>query len=93
MIKEIWGQLNEYPKYNPRVNGKPIPMMLNKFELMSAEVITSIIKSMVSRSYELDIVPTTLLKDKLPNIIDTLVKIINASLKQGVFTKEWKWPY
>ena len=49
---------------------------------MSAENITSIIKSMVSKSCELDVVPTTLLMDILPHIIDTIVKIITASLEQ-----------
>ena len=62
--------------------------MLNKFEPVSAEDITLIIKSMVSKSCELDVIPTTLLKDILPHIIDTLVKIINASLEQGVFCRK-----
>ena len=33
---------------------------------------------------------TTLLKDILLHIIDTLVKIINASLEQGVLAEKWK---
>ena len=45
---------------------------------------------MASKSCELDVVPTTLFKAILPHIIDTLVKIINASLEQGVFAKKWK---
>ena len=49
-IKVIRDTLNEYPKFNPTVKSKPIPTMLNKFELMSAEDITLIIKSMVSNS-------------------------------------------
>ena len=57
---------------------------------MSAEDITSIIKSMVSKLCELDIVPTALLKDILPHIIDILVKIISASLEEGVFAEKWK---
>ena len=88
--KVIKDQLNEYPKYYPNVNSKPIPTMLNKFEPMSAEDSTLIIKSMVSKSCELDVVPTTLLKDILPHIIDILVKIINATLEQGVFAEKWK---
>ena len=64
--------------------------MLNKFEPMSAEDSTLIIKSMVSKSCELDVIPTALLKDILPHIIDTLVKIINASLEQGDFAEKWK---
>ena len=45
---------------------------------------------MVSKSCELDVVPTTLLKDMLPHIINTLVKIINSYLEQGVIAEKWK---
>ena len=93
-IKIFSDQLNKYPKFDQSVNSKPIPTMLNKFKPMLAEDITLIIKliikSMVSESCELDVIPTTLLKDILPHIIDTLVKIINASLEQGVFAEKWK---
>ena len=89
-IKVIRNQLNEYPKFDLSVNSKPISTMLNKFEPMLAEDITLIIKSMVRKSCELDVVTTTLLKDILPHIIDTLLKIINASLEQGVFAEKWK---
>ena len=64
-IRVIGDQLNEYPKYDLRVNAKVISMTLSKFNLMSAEDIMSIIKSMSSKSCELDVVPTTLLKDIL----------------------------
>ena len=57
---------------------------------MSAEDIMSIVGSMASKSCELDVVPTTLFKAILPHIIDTLAKIINASLGQGVFARKWK---
>ena len=91
-IRAIRDQLNEHPKYNPQVNVKTTSMTLNKFNPMSAEDIMLIIKSMASKSCELDVVPTTLLKDILPYIIDTLVKIINVSLEQGVFAENGKWP-
>ena len=86
-IKVIRDQVNKCQKYNPSVNSKPILTMLNKFEPMSTEDITLIIKSMVSKSCELDVVPTTLFKVILPHIIDTLVKTINAFLEQGVFAE------
>ena len=57
---------------------------------VSAEDIMSIIKSMSSKSYELDAIPTTLLKDILCHIIDTLLKIINAFLEEEVFAEKWK---
>ena len=70
------------------MNAKTIPTMLNKFEPMSAEDIMSVIKSIVSKSCKLNVVPTTLLKDIYLHIIDTLVKIINTSLEQGGFTEK-----
>ena len=89
-IRDIRDQLNEFPKYDPRADAKATSMPLSKFSQMSAGDIMSIIRSMASKSCELDVVPTTLFKVILPHIIDTLVKIINASLEQGVFAEKWK---
>ena len=72
-IRVIRDQLNEYPKYDLRVNAKAILLTLNKFNPMSTEDIMLILKSMDSKSCELDVVPTTLLKYILPHTIDTLV--------------------
>ena len=89
-IRDIRDQLNEYPKYDLRADAKAISMPLSKFSQMSAEDIISIVGSVVNKSCELDVVPTTFFKVILPHIIDTLVKIINASLEQGVFAEKWK---
>ena len=89
-IRDIRDQLNEYPKYDPRADAKAISMPLSKFSQMSAEDIMSIVRSMASKSCELDVVPTTLFKVILPHIINTLVKIINASIEQSVFVEKWK---
>ena len=59
---------------------------------MSAGDIKSIVRSMASKSCELDAIPTTLFKVILPHIIDTLVKIINASLEQEALQKNGRWP-
>ena len=89
-IRDIRDQLNEYPKYDPRADAKATSMPLSKFSQMSAGDIMPIVRSMASKSCELDVVPTTLFKVILPHIIDTLVKIINASLEQSVFAEKWK---
>ena len=89
-IRDIRDQLNEYPKYDPSADAKATSMPLSKFNQMSAGDIMLIIRSMASKSCELDVVPTALLKIILPHIIDTLVKIINASLELGVFAEKWK---
>ena len=89
-IRNIRDQLDEYPKYDPKEEAKDIPTLLGIFNQIAAEDIMSIVGSMASKSCKLDVVPTSLFKAILPNIIDTLVRIINASLEQGVFTRKWK---
>ena len=91
-IKVIREQLNEYPIFNLSVNSKPIPTMLNKFEPMLAEDITLIIKSMDSKSCELDVIPASLLKDIIPHIIDNLVKLSMPPWNEVFLQKNGKLP-
>ena len=39
---------------------------------------------------DVDITPTTLLKDALPGLLPTITKIANASITQVVFPSSWK---
>ena len=45
---------------------------------------------MATKSCEIDVLPTTLLKDNLDHLIGVLTKLVNTSLKQGVYAKSWK---
>ena len=45
---------------------------------------------MATKSCQIDVLPTILLKDNLNHIIGVLMKLTNTSLKQGVYTKSWK---
>ena len=49
-----------------------------------------IIMVMASKSCESDLVPTTLLKEILPQIIRLITEIINTSLEFGIFASQWK---
>ena len=49
-----------------------------------------IIKQMKTKSCELDDLPTDILKQILPIVILLITKIINLSLEQGEFSKNWK---
>ena len=89
-IRNVRDQLDEYPKYDPKEEAKDIPTPLGIFNQIAAEDIMSIVGSMASKSCKLDVVPTSLFKAILPHIIGTLVRIINASLEQGVFARKWK---
>ena len=45
---------------------------------------------MAAKSCEMDVLPTTLLKDNLDHLICPLTKLVNTSPKQGVYAKSWK---
>ena len=45
---------------------------------------------MATKSCEMDVLPTTILKDNLDYLICLLMKLVNTSLKQGVYAKSWK---
>ena len=45
---------------------------------------------MPTKVCDMDIIPTTLLKDTLPGLLPTITKIANTSMTQGVFPSSWK---
>ena len=45
---------------------------------------------MSSKSCEHDDIPTTLLKEILPDVIGVITKIVNISLTTGTFSQSWK---
>ena len=46
--------------------------------------------SMVTKNYELDAIPTALLKKTLLHTIKVITCKVNISLSWGVFTRDWK---
>ena len=73
--------------YQPKDTGAPL---LQKFAPMTVAEVTLIIKSMKSKSCELDIIPTHILKQMLPSIADLICKLVNLSLGEGLFSRDWK---
>ena len=57
---------------------------------MTEAEVSSIIYNMLSKSCELDVIPTTLLKQILPDVIGVITKIVNISLTTGAFSQSWK---
>ena len=45
---------------------------------------------MKTKSCELDVLPTHILKKMLDDLLPTITKIINTSLTNGIFTDKWK---
>ena len=63
---------------------------LRKFAPVTTKEVTLIIKQMKTKSCELDDIPTDVLKQMLPRVIELITKIVNMSLEEGVFCINWK---
>ena len=63
---------------------------LRRFAPLTEKEVSLIIKWMKTKSCELDYIPTDILKQMLPKVIGLITKIVNMSLKQGVFSINWK---
>ena len=57
---------------------------------MTKKQVGIVIASLQSKSCELDAIPTTILKKMLPDVIPLITKIVNISLTEGCFCKDWK---
>lgn len=86
-IMNIRQSLADKTLYNPtdRVDGE-----LSQFQPLTENDVRKLINEMASKSCELDPVPTTILKQCLDKCICIITKIINVSLKKGVFVRSWK---
>ena len=63
---------------------------LREFEPLQEVEVTKIVKLMATKSCEIDVLPTTPLKGNLYHLIGVVMKLVNTSLKQGVYAKSWK---
>ena len=87
-IENIRNKLNNYPLYIPTENctmGK-----LSKFKLLSADEIGNLVGKMEMKACELDFSLTHILKNHIDTFISVFTKIVNLSLKNGVFSEDWK---
>ena len=86
-IDKIRELLSDKPIYSPDDLEVPV---LKEFTPMSQDEVGTIISGLKSKSCELDPIPTTILKVLLPKILPLITKIVNKSLGEGVFCREWK---
>ena len=86
-IEKIRETLNNKPKYNAPETNAP---RLVRFAPMTERQVSNVISSLKSKSSELDAIPTTILKKMLPNVIPLITKIVNISLTDGCFCRDWK---
>ena len=86
-MQNIRDKLDSFPVYNHKDS---LPPKLAKFEPLMEEDVRQIIKAMPSKCCDLDVIPTSLLKEALESLVPTLMKLVNLSLAEGVFIEEWK---
>ena len=80
--------MNNYTLYNPIENstiGK-----LSKFKPLSTDKIRKLVRKMQIKSCGLDYLPTHIFKKHMDSFIPNFTKIVNLSLKSGVFSEDWK---
>ena len=63
---------------------------LAEFKTLSENEVKLVIMSMATKNCELDAIPMALLQKTLPNTIRVITCIVNISLSQGVFARDWK---
>ena len=86
-ITTICQDLAQYTNYTCEVKNHS---SFQQFESMTGAEMSSIIYNMCSKSCELDVILTTLLKQILPDVIGVITKIVNLSLTTGIFSQSWK---
>ena len=67
-----------------------MPNRLEKFEAVSTDVVSKIIKEAKNATCELDPMPTSLLKKILPSVIGHITQLINTSLSSGTVPASFK---
>ena len=85
-IQNIRDALADVTNYSPE---ELIPL-LAEFEPLSENKVKNIINKLGTKSYELDIIPTSLLKKCLSGLLPSVTKVVNISLSTGTFSENYK---
>ena len=87
-IRKIHDELDNFPTYKPiRPAGQK---SFSGSSAMTEDEVEKIVTGLATKNCELDTIPTALLKESLHEILPALTKLINLSLKQGIFIEHWK---
>ena len=87
-ITRIRESLSGYELYECETSDVPFPM--SDFKTMDNNLVHMAVLKLHSKSCELNIIPTKLVKAHLGYFIETYTKIVNLSLKTGEFYDDWK---
>ena len=86
-IQNIREFLKEFENHKPCHKDTPI---FDTFQELNTEDIKKLITQLQTKSCELDVLPTHILKLYLNELLSIITKLVNLSLKQGVFPSKWK---
>ena len=86
-IDKIRERFKEIEPYQPSEVDVP---QIAKFALVSSSRLGQIIRKMQSKTCQLDEIPTAKLQEILEGCLPSITHIVNSSLDQGKFCKDWK---
>ena len=86
-IEKIRSKVTTTRPYTPKAYNTPA---VHRFITLTADQLYKVIMDMPTKSCELDIISTKLLKQVLHSCIPDIMKIINLSLDKGDFSSQWK---
>lgn len=86
-IENIRSSLAHHPNYKPTYRHCS---QLTEFESYEEEEVKGLIEELNTKSCELDVLPTSVLKRFTSVLLPLLTKLVNISLREGVFPKQWK---
>ena len=87
-IEKIRDNLDKHEKFNLPINDTYFK--LEEFKELNDGELIEIINSLQTKSCELDVLPTYMIKENLELFIHIIRKIVNASLREGYFHSDWK---
>ena len=85
-IENIHKQFSDIPMFEPCEHSVP---KFTKLAPLTEQETHKLIMTMKTKSCELDIIPTKILKEILPACLPSITKLVNFSLEQG-FASDWK---
>ena len=86
-IHKIHDNLQHYDRYKPK---KLEIQTLTKCNEINVDEVIQIIQLMATKSFELNPIPTTVLKRFLKDLAPINARIVNISFQTGTFTTAWK---
>lgn len=86
-IARIRDSLENFPNYKPRSKDVPV---FDQFQELTEEEILKLISELNTKSCEIDILPASVIKTYVNELIPVITKLVNLSLKTGKFPEKWK---